>query len=737
LAGARPRADGAYVSIGTKAALGLCLVLAIGGVATAMELSGQTRDRLVQGKVTAATMVADLFAASVTPALDFDDHEALAQEAEKLRANPEVEYAAVYRPAGAKPVAAFARVRGAPVPARPTGGYLDVRSDHIDATRILTAADGRVLGSLVLRVSLATENRRFEEARQQIAQVTGFVTLASALGLLLILKRLVATPLQGLARAARKLEQGSAEPVPIRANDEIGQLGGAFNAMAGAIVDRERRLGELNRELFQLLDGMREAILVFEEGGALASVRSHQAEVIFDAKEIEGITVQELLYGRRRNDVGAAAFEEWLRVVFRVDPSDWADVEELAPKEVTRHGPDGEQILLLDFRPIESEGRIARIMLLASDETEKRRLERTVQERDEEHERQMGAMRRLVAGGGQLLVSVLGRARERLRSCEKALEGCSTIDLPLIEQLFQHVHSVKGEARAFDLSLLEAKAAALEDYLAILRGRLREGHALEPEQIRRELAPRFVEAREAVAGAREMLVQASPIGEAILKQVTVQREDVEALMRAAGGRADEIGTLVGRLAARPFGELLLGLTEAVPRWAARESKRARLEVEGREVRIPAALAQILPDAMTHLVRNAIAHGIEPVADRARRAKDETGVIRLTATETPGGPVVTAEDDGRGLDEEAIRGRARELGIPIDGAPATELVLREGLSTAAGGASTEMAGRGVGLGAVVADLARVGYAATLHSGSNGLKVTMAPFVPAAPRRAEAG
>ena len=75
-------------------------------------------------------------------------------------------------------------------------------------------------------------------------------------------------------------------------------------------------------------------------------------------------------------------------------------------------GTDVERVLALDFRPIEENGKIDRIMMLVSDETQVRHLERAVQERQEAHDRQMSAMRRLVAGGGQLLVSILSRARE-------------------------------------------------------------------------------------------------------------------------------------------------------------------------------------------------------------------------------------------------------------------------------------------------------------------------------------
>lgn len=720
----------AFVSLGTKTALALSLVLAASGVATAFELSNQTRERLVEGKVTAAGMVVDLFAASVAPALDFGDDEALSQEFAKLAQNKDVTYAAVFRPGRALPVAEIGNEHLRPA-AAPSVASARTHHDDIEVARVLESAETGTVGSLFVRVSLAAENERFLAARRRIVEFTGLLTLLAGAIVIVISRRVITRPLRDLARAARRLETGSAEQVAVGADDEIGQLAGAFNAMSRAIVDRERRLAELNRELMQLLDSMRQAILVFEAGGALSAVKSHQAEVIFGDRNVEGLRVQDLLFPGDAHGVGRAAFEEWLTVAFSVPADRWAELAELAPVETIIGSEDSERVLSLDFRPIEVDGRVGRIMVLASDETEKRALERTVRERDEEHERQMAAMRRLVAGGGQLLVSILARARDRLVACaDLVAEAEGMLETSLVEQLFAHAHSVKGEARAFDLSLLESRTAELEDFLAIQRGRIRAGEAPRVTDVRTDLARRIEATLTAVGGASDMLVQASPIGAAILEQVTVQRGDVERLLKLTSTRSDEITALVNRLASRPFGEMLLGLSEAVPRWAARESKRARMEVEGKEVAIPPRLADVLPDVLTHLLRNALAHGIETIPERALAGKDEIGLIRITAVEGPAGPSISVEDDGRGLDEIALRKKAADAGSKE--ADPTVIAFSQGLSTATPGT---LAGHGVGLDAVRSDLARVGYTVTLHRASPGLRVVLSPEV-SAPAKATA-
>ena len=138
-------------------------------------------------------------------------------------------------------------------------------------------------------------------------------------------------------------------------------------------------------------------------------------------------------------------------------------------------------------------------------------------------------------------------------------------------------------------------------------------------------------------------------------------------------------------------------------------------MEGREVRIPPRLSLVLSGVLTHLVRNAIAHGIEPTKTRQSTGKVANGTIHVMATAGERGPTVVLEDDGRGLDVAAIADRAAQLGVQVEGKSRnslSELVFLAGLTTSQD-AST-LAGRGVGLSAVREDLERVGYAVDVTS-----------------------
>ncbi len=122
----------------------------------------------------------------------------------------------------------------------------------------------------------------------------------------------------------------------------------------------------------------------------------------------------------------------------------------------------------------------------------------------------------------------------------------------------------------------------LEDELSAIRLRIRSEGVTDMEGFcvwRRRLK----RMDDSLSEAQALFVAASPIGAAILDQVTVSRREIARLNELAGRQGNEIGSLVRRLAARPFGEVLAPFVDRVPGWADVIGKRAHLEIEGKEL----------------------------------------------------------------------------------------------------------------------------------------------------------
>jgi two-component system chemotaxis sensor kinase CheA len=139
-------------------------------------------------------------------------------------------------------------------------------------------------------------------------------------------------------------------------------------------------------------------------------------------------------------------------------------------------------------------------------------------------------------------------------------------------------------------------------------------------------------------------------------------------------------------------------TRTVRDAALAQKKRVRLHTEGERVRVDTGIGESTRDVLTHLIRNAIDHGIEPPAVRAARGKDPEGTITVRAAQNGNQVVIQVSDDGAGFNLDKIRQKARALGrTNVDSLPASELhmlTFEPGFSTA--DSVTDMSGRGVGM-----------------------------------------
>ena len=149
----------------------------------------------------------------------------------------------------------------------------------------------------------------------------------------------------------------------------------------------------------------------------------------------------------------------------------------------------------------------------------------------------------------------------------------------------------------------------------------------------------------------------------------------------------------------PLGPVFRPSLRTVRDLAFANGKLCRVVVEGEDVEVDTSVVEHLRDPLTHLVRNAVDHGIELPDTRRRAGKDPCGTVTLTARHEGGSIVVRMSDDGAGLDRARIAARARALDLASDperlsDAELFRLILEPGFSTAE--TVTDLSGRGVGL-----------------------------------------
>ena len=145
--------------------------------------------------------------------------------------------------------------------------------------------------------------------------------------------------------------------------------------------------------------------------------------------------------------------------------------------------------------------------------------------------------------------------------------------------------------------------------------------------------------------------------------------------------------------------------------AREEGKSVRLEMSGEETELDKTLIERIRDPLMHIFRNAVGHGIESPLEREELGKSPTGMIALRAYCRGSQVIIEVQDDGRGIDSEAVRAAALRKGLLTESdasrmteSQVLELLFAPGFSTNDG--VTELSGRGVGLDVVKAEIARL-------------------------------
>ena len=210
------------------------------------------------------------------------------------------------------------------------------------------------------------------------------------------------------------------------------------------------------------------------------------------------------------------------------------------------------------------------------------------------------------------------------------------------------------------------------------------------------------------------------VGELVINQAMLAQRVVEAgLARSstiALGLDDleqltrEIQDSVMAIRAQPVKSVFQRMSRLVREVAAATGKRVRLATEGEGTEVDKTVIERLSEPITHMIRNAIDHGLETPEERAAASKPEEGLVRLSARHRSGRIVIEVSDDGRGINRERVRATATERGVIESDAALTDeeidnLIFAPGFSTAA--AVSDISGRGVGMDVVKRSIQALG------------------------------
>lgn len=179
----------------------------------------------------------------------------------------------------------------------------------------------------------------------------------------------------------------------------------------------------------------------------------------------------------------------------------------------------------------------------------------------------------------------------------------------------------------------------------------------------------------------------------------------------------------------PLGQVFERLARVVRQISRDAGKEIRLVITGSETEIDKLIVEELSDPLMHMIRNAIDHGIEPSERRAAVGKPSAGTIALNAFQKGNHVMIEIEDDGAGIDEDALLAKAITMGkvgatevADLSREERLALIFLPGLSTRA--EASDLSGRGVGMDVVKTNIGKLGGVIDVQSEPGiGTKLTI--------------
>ena len=172
----------------------------------------------------------------------------------------------------------------------------------------------------------------------------------------------------------------------------------------------------------------------------------------------------------------------------------------------------------------------------------------------------------------------------------------------------------------------------------------------------------------------------------------------------------ELQESVMAIRAEPIRSMFMRMGQIARSTAQSCGKKVKLVTEGEQTEVDKTVIERLAEPLTHMIRNAVDHGIEDPATRREAGKDELGIIRLSADHHSGRVVLTVTDDGAGVNRTKVRAKAIEKGIisadaQLSDTEIDQLLFAPGFSTAQ--SVSQVSGRGVGMDVVKREIMSLG------------------------------
>jgi len=615
------------------------------------------------------------------------------------------------------------------------GAYKTVRFKGGDAIEFAAHVEGDdgVLGTI--RYGLTTESMKVAiglaqtaAARSLAVTILLLIVIAGAAILLSFLATVrqastITSPVAQLSASAREIAGGNyAQPISAVSDDEIGDLSNAFETMRVTVKKFTEHLQDLVDEKMQqvrdIMNNIDQGLLTVNQDLSINAEYSAATNKIFRVDDTSKLTLPQLF---RASDEVARSFGDWMGIVLsRYQVMRWTKLVRLSPVQDLELRVGGEvRYIRVNYQQVlDKSGHMTRVMLLAKDVTDQRKIEQRIEEERIRHENEVRTILGIVNNPSDVIAAFLHDTQSRIDAlstrCNALLEKMErarreypegepvVIDAEQISALFRDFHTIKGNAGTYGFDVLSKEAHHSENILEELR---------EPAKSRRaDLIRGILGHIAAMANATEQIrinvrMLSGEGDDLMLKIPSSKVTHLKNICRELSGMVgdsptEQLLTTCMQIDFRPFAFLVKRYAELVHRVADKYGKTIEFKVDCPNSEVAPNALENADEALVHLIRNAVDHGIETNEVR-ERANKGVGLVTLYYKQDKKEKIIRVADNGKGIDGDAVVARAVEKGFITQAQASTmsyvqkcDLVFLPGLSTAQ--SVTDLSGRGVGM-----------------------------------------
>ncbi len=456
-----------------------------------------------------------------------------------------------------------------------------------------------------------------------------------------------------------------------------------------------------NRDIQAVLQNMRQGMCNLLPDLTLNQDYSAYLGDILENDALAGQNLMDLIFNR--SSLGVDRLQQIEAVLTAVPDQDELTFElkaHLLPSEIEVSLADKKKLLELHWSPVIDENdQVARIMLVVRDVTQMRELQR--QAAQQKHELQL--LGEILSAGEKNFLGFIEASKAYLDVCREALFKATQSDgfgEEFLSVCYRSLHTIKGNARTLGMLAVTDTIHLAEQSIQDVRdgGSVfnEEAFSMLLGDAEAQLSHYVQLYDQCLRGFSQARIEASvSIDDSFWKELedlACHQEDRRLARLLEKQRQPSFSSIISDVCSR---------LESVAGELGKPEPRVMLAESLSTTRLRSEFRTRFTDALTHIFRNNLDHGIEEPAARILEGKPEEGLIRIEFSESPTGISLWISDDGRGLNIRALRSRwlmADHLDrVTLSDDEVAELIFRSGITTAE--TVSMISGRGVGMDAV--------------------------------------